>query len=49
MKTQRYLPIPATAEIETIIHKIRLRLMDHIRHSELLDVKHVGRALALLQ
>jgi len=44
MKTQQYVTITATAEIEAIIHKIRLRLMDHIRHSELLQIEHVGRA-----
>jgi putative pyoverdin transport system ATP-binding/permease protein len=43
MKAQQFVTITATAEIEAIIHKVRLRLMDHIRHSELLDVEHVGR------
>src|SRR5277367_5392916 len=36
MKTQQFVTITATAEIESIIHKLRVRLMDQIRHSELL-------------
>jgi len=44
IKTQYYVTISTTAEIEAIIHKIRLRLMDHIRHSELLGVEAVGRS-----
>lgn len=44
IKTQYYVTISTTAEIESIIHKIRLRLMDHIRHSELLDVESIGRS-----
>src|SRR5271170_6485489 len=44
MKTQQYVTITATAEIEAIIHKIRLRLMDHIRRSELLEMERIGRA-----
>ncbi|HTP93536.1 MAG TPA: cyclic peptide export ABC transporter [Xanthobacteraceae bacterium] len=44
MKTQQYVTITATAEIEAIIHKLRLRLMDCIRRSELLEVEEIGRA-----
>jgi putative pyoverdin transport system ATP-binding/permease protein len=44
MKTQAYITITATAEIEGIIHKLRLRLMDHIRSSELLELEKIGRA-----
>ncbi len=44
MKTQQYVTITATAEIEAIIHKLRLRLMDHIRHSEVLKLEGIGRA-----
>jgi cyclic peptide transporter len=36
--------ITATAEIEAIIHKIRLRLMDEIRRSELLEIERIGRS-----
>ncbi|HWG05187.1 MAG TPA: cyclic peptide export ABC transporter [Beijerinckiaceae bacterium] len=44
MKTQQYVTITATAEIEAIIHKLRLRLMDRIRRSELLELEGIGRA-----
>jgi len=44
IKTQYYVTITTTAEIESIIHKIRLRLMDLVRHSELLDIEAVGRS-----
>ena len=44
IKTQSYVTITTTAEIEAIIHKIRTRLMDQIRHSELLSLEDVGRA-----
>jgi len=44
IKTQSYVTITTTAEIVAIIHKIRIRLMDQIRHSELLSIEDVGRA-----
>src|SRR5215471_6267122 len=44
IKTQSYVTITTTAEIEAIIHKLRIRLMDQIRHSELLSIEDVGRA-----
>jgi putative pyoverdin transport system ATP-binding/permease protein len=44
MKTQEYVTVTATAEIEAIIHKLRLRLMDLIRRSELLEIERIGRA-----
>jgi putative ATP-binding cassette transporter len=44
MKTQQFVTITATAEIEAIIHKIRLRLMNNIRNSELLELERIGRA-----
>jgi putative ATP-binding cassette transporter len=44
MKTQEFVTITATAEIEAIIHKLRLRIMDMIRRSELLEVEKIGRA-----
>ena len=44
IKTQYYVTITTTAEIESIIHKIRTRLMDQIRHSELLSIEGIGRA-----
>ncbi len=44
MKTQQYVTITATAEIEAIIHKIRVRLMNNIRNSELLELERIGRS-----
>jgi putative ATP-binding cassette transporter len=44
IQTQYYVTITTTAEIEGIIHKIRIRLMDQIRHSELLAVEGIGRS-----
>ena len=44
IKTQHYILIAATVEIEAIIHKLRVRLMDHVRHSELLPLDEIGRA-----
>jgi putative pyoverdin transport system ATP-binding/permease protein len=44
IKTQNYILISATAEIEAIIHKLRTRLMDQVRHSELLPLEGIGRA-----
>jgi putative ATP-binding cassette transporter len=44
MKTQEYVTITATAEIEGIIHKLRLRIMDQIRRSELLELEDIGRS-----
>ena len=44
VNTQRYVLITTTAEIEAIIHNLRLRLMDYVRRSELLAVQSVGRA-----
>src|SRR5262249_14627394 len=47
IKTQYYVTITTTAEIEAIIHKIRVRLMDHIRRSELLSIEGIGRSISL--
>lgn len=44
IKTQHYILIAATVEIEAIIHRLRVRLMDHVRHSELLPLDEIGRA-----
>src|SRR5580693_1490568 len=44
MKSQQYVTITATAEIEAIIHKLRLRLIDQIRRSELLELEGIGRS-----
>jgi putative pyoverdin transport system ATP-binding/permease protein len=44
VKAQEYVTITATAEIEAIIHKLRVRIMDMIRRSELLEVEKIGRS-----
>ena len=44
IKTQNYILLTTTAEIEAIIHKLRVRLMDQVRHSELLPLEGIGRA-----
>jgi putative ATP-binding cassette transporter len=44
IKTQYYVTITTTAEIESIIHKMRLRLMDQVRRSELLEMEAIGRS-----
>jgi putative pyoverdin transport system ATP-binding/permease protein len=44
VKVQHYILITTTAEIESIIHRLRLRLMDHVRRSELLPLESIGRA-----
>ena len=33
-----------TAEIEAIIHRLRVRLMDNVRRSELLAIERIGRS-----
>jgi ABC-type siderophore export system fused ATPase/permease subunit len=42
--TQRYVTIATTAEIESIIRKLRLRLLDQIRRSELLAIERIGHS-----
>lgn len=44
VQTQHYILITTTAEIQAIIHKLRLRLMDYVRRSELLGLDSIGRA-----
>ena len=44
IKVQHYILITATAEIESIIHRLRLRLMDLVRRSELIPLESIGRA-----
>jgi putative ATP-binding cassette transporter len=43
-KTQVYVSTTITSEIEAIIHKLRVRMMDYVRRSELLSIEDVGRA-----
>ena len=42
--SQRFIMITASGEIETMIHRIRVRLMDKLLRCELLDVETIGRA-----
>ncbi len=42
-KTQVYVSTTITAEIEAIIHNLRMRLIDYVRRSELLAVEEIGR------
>jgi cyclic peptide transporter len=44
VKSQHYILISATTEIEAIIHKLRVRLMDQVRRSELVPLDAIGRA-----
>jgi putative ATP-binding cassette transporter len=44
IKTQQYVLVATTIEVEAIIHRVRLRLMDHVRRSELLPLDSIGRA-----
>jgi putative ATP-binding cassette transporter len=44
MTAGRFLVIAAVGEIEALIHRLRVRLMDYVRHSELLGLEEIGRA-----
>jgi len=44
MKTAPYVTTTIAAEIEAIIHRLRVRLMDEIRRSELLSIDRIGRS-----
>ena len=44
IKTQNYILITATVEIESIIHKLRVRLLNEVRYSELVPMERIGRA-----
>src|SRR6201999_624092 len=44
IKTQDYILITATVEIESILHKLRVRLLEAARHSVLLAMDGIGRA-----
>jgi putative ATP-binding cassette transporter len=44
VKTQHYILIATTVEIEAIIHRVRLRLMDQVRRSDLLPLDAIGRS-----
>ena len=44
IKTQNFNLLTTTAEIDAIIRRMRVRLMDQVRHSELLALDGIGRA-----
>src|SRR5208282_4497447 len=44
IKTQLYVTTTITGEIEAIIHRLRVHLMDQVRRSELLALERVGRS-----
>ena len=44
IQSQHFILITTTAEIGAIIHKLRVRLMDYVRRSELLPLEMIGRA-----
>lgn len=44
IKSQLYVTITTVAEIEGIIHRVRLRLLDKVRQSELLTIEGIGRS-----
>jgi len=44
IKAQLYVTTTIIAEIEAIIHRLRIRLLENIRHSELLVIERLGRA-----
>jgi putative pyoverdin transport system ATP-binding/permease protein len=43
-KTQIYVTTTITGEIEAVIHRLRVRLLDQIRRSELLAIERIGRS-----
>jgi len=44
VKTQHFILSTTTIELEATIHRLRLRLMDQVRCSELLPLERIGRA-----
>src|SRR5580704_15039754 len=44
IKSQDYILSTTTLEVEAAIHRLRSRLMDHVRNSELLSLEEIGQA-----
>ena len=44
VKTQHYVNVTWAVEIEAIIHRLRVRLMDAVRRSELMSIETIGRS-----
>jgi putative pyoverdin transport system ATP-binding/permease protein len=42
--TQHYILITATTEIQAIVHRLRIALMEQVRNSEIIDLENIGRA-----
>jgi putative pyoverdin transport system ATP-binding/permease protein len=43
IKTQHYILIVTTAESESIVHRLRVRILDAVRQSELISLDEIGR------
>src|SRR4051812_34735674 len=43
-KTQHYILATTTIEVEAAIHRVRLRMMERVRHSELLPLEGIGKS-----
>jgi putative ATP-binding cassette transporter len=44
VKTQHYVNVTWAVEIEAIIHRLRVRLMEDVRRSELMSIEKIGRS-----
>jgi putative ATP-binding cassette transporter len=44
VRTQHYVLIATTAESEAIVHRVRVRILDTVRQSEMLALDRIGRA-----
>jgi putative pyoverdin transport system ATP-binding/permease protein len=44
IKTQHYILIVTTAESEAIVHRLRVRILDEVRQSELISLDDIGRS-----
>ena len=42
--SQRFLLFTAAKQVESLIHRIRVRLIEAVRHSELADIDRIGRS-----
>ena len=42
--SQRHIMVASTAEIEAVLHQVRVRLADKIRHADLLPLEKIGRS-----
>jgi putative ATP-binding cassette transporter len=44
VKAQHYVNVTCAVEIEAIIHRVRVRLMEAVRRSELMSIEKIGRS-----